>query len=115
MGYQGELERLRGQIKSFNEEMGTDLLSQLTTEDQEEVSIFLFIQIHLQMVWIRETSAIYERNYFFSYKYLLKWLGITGLLFMQILLETVWANEALLVNPDRNSFVLFIYITIIFR
>lgn len=39
LGYQGELERLRGQIKSFNEEMGTDLLSQLTSEDQEEVSI----------------------------------------------------------------------------
>uniref|UniRef100_A0A7M5WMF7 RecF/RecN/SMC N-terminal domain-containing protein n=1 Tax=Clytia hemisphaerica TaxID=252671 RepID=A0A7M5WMF7_9CNID len=35
--YQGELERLRGQMKSFQEELGTDLLSQLTTEDQEEV------------------------------------------------------------------------------
>jgi len=37
LNYQGELERLTGQMKSFQEEMGTDLLSQLTVEDHEEV------------------------------------------------------------------------------
>ncbi|XP_065648082.1 structural maintenance of chromosomes protein 3 isoform X2 [Hydra vulgaris] len=32
-----ELSRLRAQIKSFQEELGTEILSQLTREDQEEV------------------------------------------------------------------------------
>ena len=57
LGYQAELERLRGQIRSFNEEMGTDLLSQLTTEDQEEVSIS-FLQKSLLMVWLSKASLI---------------------------------------------------------
>ena len=81
LGYQAELERLRGQIRSFNEEMGTDLLSQLTTEDQEEVSIS-FLQKSLLMVWLSKASLVISKNNYFF--------------FMPITLEMFSVSETLL-------------------
>lgn len=52
-GYQAELERLKGQMKSFQEELGTDLLSQLTIEDQEEVE-----QLNTEIVGIKEKLKV---------------------------------------------------------
>ena len=42
-----ELSRLRAQIKSLHEELGTEILTQLTRQDQEEVIVINSFKVNI--------------------------------------------------------------------